>query len=119
MSVTFHVWNAVIYLSMVELRSMMCDSDWGNRGIKCWEWSTVEQNGAEWSRIRIIQIKIKEKCDIIAVPPTNSPCPHGLMVHPLPLGWLSAFGRRVSSFQSIRVSAIEVLLEIEVIVSLL
>ena len=33
------------------------------------QWSTVEHSGAEQSRIRIIKIKIKikEKCDIIAV----------------------------------------------------
>ena len=65
MLVTFHVWNAVISLSMVELKSMMRDGDWENRGVGNWEWSRVEQNRAEQSRIRIIRIKIKEKCDII------------------------------------------------------
>ena len=67
MSVTFHVWNAVISLSMVEPKSAMHNSDRGNRGVRNWEWSGVEQNRAEWSRIRIIRIKIKEKCDIIAI----------------------------------------------------
>ena len=66
MLVTSRVWNAVIYLSMVELKSAMCDSDQGNRGIGDWEWSGTERNRAEWSRIRIIRIKIKESCDIIA-----------------------------------------------------
>ena len=119
MSGTFHVWNVVIYLSTSELKSMMCDGNRGNRGIRNQEWSRVEQSGAEQSRIRIIRIKIKEKCDIIAVPPTNSPCPHGLMAHPPSSGWLSAFSGRVGSPRSIGMSAIEVLLEIEVIISLL
>ena len=118
MSVTFHVWNAVISLSMVELKSAMRDGDRGNRGIGNRE-SGVEQNGAEQSGIRIIRIKIKEKRDIIAVPPTNSPCPHGLMAHPLSLGWLSALSRRVASLWSVGVSAIEVLFKIEIVVSLL
>ena len=83
------------------------------------EWSGVEWHGAEWSGIRIIRIKIKEKCNIIAVPPTNGPCPHGLMAHPPSSGWLSALSRRVGSFWSVRVSAIEIVLEIEVVVSLL
>ena len=65
MSVTFCVWKAVISLSMAELKSAMRDGDWGNRGIGNWEWSGVERNRAERSRIRIIRIKIKEKCDII------------------------------------------------------
>ena len=64
MSVMSCVWNAVIYLSTVELKSMMHDGDWGNRGIGSQEWSGVEWNEAEWSRIIIIII-IKEKCDII------------------------------------------------------
>ena len=50
MSVTFHVWNAVISLSMAELKSTMCDGDRGNRGVGNQEWSGVEQNGAERSR---------------------------------------------------------------------
>ena len=66
MSVMFCVWNAVISLSTAEPKSAMRDGDRGNRGVGNWEWSGVEQNGAEWSRIRIIRIKIKEKCDIIA-----------------------------------------------------
>ena len=45
---------------------MMHNSNQGNRGIRNWEWSGVEQNRVEQSRIRIIRIKIKEKCDIIA-----------------------------------------------------
>ena len=57
MLVMFHVWNAVIYLSMAELKSMMCNGNRGNRGIR----------NQEWSGIRIIRIKIKEKCDIIAI----------------------------------------------------
>ena len=69
MSVTFHVWNAVIYLSMAEPKSVMRDSDRGNRRIGNWEWSGVERNGAERSGIRIIGIKIKEKCDIITLAP--------------------------------------------------
>ena len=67
MSVTFRVWDAVIYLSTAELKSVMRDSDQGNRGIRSRKWSGVEQHGAERSGIRIIRIKIKEKCDIIAV----------------------------------------------------
>ena len=66
MSVMSRVWNAVIYLSTVEPKSTMRNSDWGNRGIRNQEWSGVEQNRAEQSRIRIIRIIIKEKCDIIA-----------------------------------------------------
>ena len=119
MSGTFHVWNAVIYLSTAELKSAMRDGNQGNRGIGNREWSGVEWNRVEQSGIRIIRIKIKEKCDIIAVPPANGPCPHGLMVHPLSSGWLSAFCRRVSLFRSVGVSAIEVFLKIEVVVSLL
>ena len=131
MLVTFHVWDAVIYLSTAEPKSMMCNSDWGNRGVGNWEWSRMEQNGAEWSRmewnraeqsgIRIIRIKIKikEKCDIITVPHTNGPCPHGLMVHPPSSGWLLVLSRRVGLLRSVRVSAIEVLFKIEIVVSLL
>ena len=66
MSVTFHVWDAVIYLSMAELKGAMRDGDQGNRGIGSRKWSGVERHGAERSGIRIIRIKIKEKCDIIA-----------------------------------------------------
>ena len=51
MSVMFHVWNAVIYLSTAELKSAMRDSDQGNRGIGSWEWSGMEQNGTEWNRM--------------------------------------------------------------------
>ena len=119
MLVMFHVWDAVIYLSTAEPKSAMHNGDWGNRGIRSREWSRVEWHGVEWSGIRIIRIKIKEKCDIITVPPTNGPCPHGLMAHPMSLGWLSVLSRRVSSFQSIRVSVIEIVLKIKVIVSLL
>ena len=104
---------------MAELKSVMCDGNRGNRGVRNQEWSRMEQNGAEWSGIRIIKIKIKEKCDIIAVPPTNGPCPHGLTVHPPSLGWLLVLSRRVGSLQSIGVSAIEVLFKIEIVVSLL
>ena len=113
------VWNVVTYLSTVEPKSTMCDGNWGNRGIGSQEWSGVEQNRADQSGLRIIRIKIKEKCDIITVPPTNGPCPHELTAHPLSLGWLLALSRRVSSFQSIGVSVIEVLLKIEIVVSLL
>ena len=119
MSVTSCAWNPVIYLSTAELRSVMCNGDQGNRGIRCQEWSRVEWNRVEQNGIRIIRIKIKEKCDIITVPPTNGPCPHGLMAHPLSSGWLSVFSRRVGPFQSIRVSVIEVLLKIKVVVSFL
>ena len=119
MSGTFHVWNAVIYLSTAEPKSAMRDGDRGNRGIGNREWSGTEQNGAERSGIRIIRIKIKEKCDIIAVPPANGPCPHGLTAHPLSSGWLSAFCRRVGSLWSVGVSVIEVFFKIEVVVSLL
>ena len=66
MSVMSHVWNAVIYLSTAEPRSAMRDGDRGNRGIGNRKWSGVERNGAERNGIRIIRIKIKEKCDIIA-----------------------------------------------------
>ena len=66
MLVTFRVWNAVMSLSMAEPKSVMRNGDQGNRGIGNREWSGVERNGAERSRIRIIRIKIKEKCDIIA-----------------------------------------------------
>ena len=60
MSVTFCVWNAVIYLSTAEPKSAMHNGDQGNRGIGNREWSGVEWNRAEWSGIRIIKIKIKE-----------------------------------------------------------
>ena len=119
MSVMFRVWNAVIYLSMAEPKSAMRDGDQGNRGIGNREWSRVERNGVERSGIRIIRIKIKEKCDIITVPPTNGPCPHGSTAHPPPSGRLSVLSRRVSSFQSVGVSAIEVLFKIKIVVSLL
>ena len=119
MSVTFRVWNAVIYLSTAELKSAMRDGDRGNRGVGNRERSGVERNGAERSGIRIIRIKIKEKCDIITVPPTNGPCPHGLTAHPPSSGWLSALSRRVGSLRSVRVSAIEVFFKIEIVVSLL
>ena len=66
MLVTFCVWNVVISLSMVELKSVMCNSNQGNRGVRNWEWSGMEWNGVEQSGIRIIRIKIKEKCNIIA-----------------------------------------------------
>ena len=68
MSGTFRVWNAVIYLSTAEPKSAMRDGDRGNRGIGSGaEWSGTERNRAEQSGIRIIRIKIKEKCDIIAI----------------------------------------------------
>ena len=47
---TFHVWHAVIYLSMAELKGTMHNSDQGNRGIGCQKWSRVnrtEQNRME------------------------------------------------------------------------
>ena len=66
MSVMSHVWNVVIYLSMAEPKSAMRNSDQGNRGIGDWEWSRVEWNRVEQSGIRIIRIKIKESCNIIA-----------------------------------------------------
>ena len=76
MSVMFRVWNVVISLSTAEPKSAMHNGDWGNRGVGNQEWSRTEQNRAEQSRteqnraeqsrIRIIRIKIKEKCDIIA-----------------------------------------------------
>ena len=47
MLVMFRVWNVVIYLSTAEPRSMMHDSDQGNRGIRCQEWSAVEWNRVE------------------------------------------------------------------------
>ena len=78
MSVTFHIWDAVIYLSTVELKSTMRDGDWGNRGIGSWEWSGVERHRVEQSGIRIIRIKIKEKCDIIAVV-LHCQCPSGAL----------------------------------------
>ena len=65
MSDTFCVWYAVIYLSMVEPKGMMHD---GNQGNRCWQVSGMEQNGAEWNRMKqnkIIVIKIKEQCNII------------------------------------------------------
>ena len=43
----FCVWNVVIYLSMVEPKSTMCDSDQGNRGIRNQEWSGMEWDRAE------------------------------------------------------------------------
>ena len=63
--VTFCVWDVVIYLSTADPKSVMCDGDWGNRGIGSRKWSRVEWHGAERNGIRIIRIKIKEKCDII------------------------------------------------------
>ena len=45
MLVTFCVWNAVIYLSTVEPKSVMRDGNQGNRGIRNWEWS-----GTEWNK---------------------------------------------------------------------
>ena len=47
MLVTFRVWDVVIYLSMVELKSVMCDSDQGNRGIRSRKWSGMEWNRTE------------------------------------------------------------------------
>ena len=43
----FCVQYVVIYLSIVELKGMMCDGDQENRGSGCWKWSG---NGMEWNR---------------------------------------------------------------------
>ena len=46
MLVTSCVWNVVIYLSTAEPKSVMCNSDQGNRRIG----SGVEQSGMEWNK---------------------------------------------------------------------
>ena len=77
------------------------------------EWrvvGAVEQSGLEKNK--------GKNSDIITVPPTNGPCPHGLTVCPPLPGWLSLSSRRVGSLQSIRVPAIEILFQIEIVVIL-
>ena len=71
---------------------------WVSGGVECCRSSGTEQDR-----------KIGEKSsDIIAVPPTNGPCPHGLTAYPPSPGWLLLSSRRVGSFWSIRVPAIEI-----------
>ena len=108
----FHVCYEVMSVNTAEPKSAMCDSDWWNmeKSVDCGsvvEWSVLEVT--EGSRIGKIGEKQRKNSDIIAVPPTNGPCPHGLMACPPSSGWLPLSSRRVSSLWSIRVSAIEIL----------
>ena len=114
----FHVCYEVTSVNTVELKSMMHDSDQRNMEKSVDRGSVVEQRvvgAAERSRLE----KNKGKnSNIIAVPPTNGPCPHGLTACPLSPGWLPLSSRRVGSLQSIRVPAIEILFQIKIIVVL-
>jgi hypothetical protein len=73
------------------------------------EQSGVDQNNGNTDR---------KRCDIIAVPPTNGPCPHGLMAHMSLSSRLSLSGRRIDSPCSVRVLAIEINFEVEVLVAI-
>jgi hypothetical protein len=74
---------------------------------------TLEQSGAD----RNNRNKNRKRCDIIAVPPTNGPCPHGLMARSSSPGWLFASSRRIGPFRSVRMSSIEIHFKVEVLVA--
>ena len=115
---TFHVCYEVTSVNTAEPKSMMCNGDRQKTEKSVDHGSVVEWRvvgAVEWSGLE----KNKGKnSDIIAVPPTNGPCPHGLMARPPSPGWLPPSSRRVSSLQSIRVSTIEILFQIEIIIVL-
>ena len=71
-----------------------------------WVSGGVESSGS--SGTEQTRERQRKNSDIITVPPTNGPCPHGLMACPLSPGWLPLSSRRVGSLQSIRVPAIEI-----------
>ena len=118
MSDMFHVCYEVMSVNTAELKSTMCNGNRQNTEKLVDHGSVVEQRvagAAEQSRLE----KNKGKnSDIITVPPTNGPCPHGLMACPPLPGWLPPSSRRVSSLWSIRVSAIEIFFQIEIVVIL-
>jgi hypothetical protein len=74
-----------------------------------------EQSGAD----RNNRNKDRKRCDIIAVPPTNGPCPHGLTAHSSSSGWLVASSRRIGLFGSVGMMSIEIYFKVEVLVTLL
>jgi hypothetical protein len=74
-----------------------------------------EQSRADWNNGN----KNRKRCDIIAVPPTNGPCPHGLAAHSLSSIWLSSSSRRIGSSSGIRVPSIEINFKVEVLVAIL
>ena len=84
---------------------------WVGGGVEC-----LGSNRTEWNKK--IGEKERKNSNIITVPPTNGPCPHGLTVCPPLPGWLLLSGRRVSSGQSIRVFVIEIFLQIEIVIVL-
>jgi hypothetical protein len=74
---------------------------------------TSEQSGADQNN----RNKNRKRCDIIAVPPTNGPCPHGLTARSSSSGWLFASSRRIGPFRSIRMSSIEIHFKVKVLVA--
>jgi hypothetical protein len=74
-----------------------------------------EQSRADWNNGN----KNRKRCDIIAVPPTNGPCPHGLTARSSLFGQLFVSSRRIGPFGSIRVSSIEIHLKVKVLIALL
>jgi hypothetical protein len=75
-----------------------------------------------WSRaerIGITEIKIEKGAILSQYPPTNGPCPHGLTVCSLSSGQLFTSGRRIGPSGSIRMSPIEIYLQVQVLVALL
>jgi hypothetical protein len=74
---------------------------------------TSEQSRAD----RNNRNKNRKRCDIIAVPPTNSPCPHGLTARSSLSGWLFASSRRIGPFRSVRMSSIEIHFKVKVLVA--
>ena len=108
---TFHVCYEVMSVNTVELKSMMCNGNWWNmeKSVDCG--LVVEQRVVEAVEQSGLEKKEKDKgknSDIITVPPTNGPCPHGLTVCPPSPGWLPLSSRRVGSLWSIRGPAIEI-----------
>jgi hypothetical protein len=85
------------------------DIDWQSRS------ETSEQSGVDQNNGN----KNRKRCDIIAVPPTNGPCPHGLMVRSSLSGWLFASSRRIGPLRSVRMSSIEIHFQVEVLVALI
>jgi hypothetical protein len=71
------------------------------------EWSRADRNNGN---------KDRKRCNIITVPPTNGPCPHGLTARPSSSGWLSVSSRRISTFGSVRMSSIEIYFKVKVLV---
>jgi hypothetical protein len=75
---------------------------------------TSEQSKADWNN----RNKNRKRCNIITVPPTNSPCPHGLTVHTLSSCRLLSSHGGISPSSSIGMLSIEIHFEVEVLVAL-